>query len=105
MPTRRYPTDAMAAHLFGYVEEYIAPMMGTRARDFAIDDRPAFDALTNRFLKGSTGGPDAAILLYDTDADPAEMLPAGDVKGVDEAHVRRRGLTSVAERLPPWSPE
>jgi hypothetical protein len=35
------------AHLFGYVEEYIAPMMGTRARDFAIDDRPAFDALTN----------------------------------------------------------
>ena len=35
------------AHLFGFVEEYIAPMMGTRARDFAIDDRAAFDALTN----------------------------------------------------------
>ncbi|HTY80916.1 MAG TPA: diiron oxygenase [Candidatus Bathyarchaeia archaeon] len=35
------------AHLFGYVEEFIAPMMGTRARDFALDDRPAFDALTN----------------------------------------------------------
>ena len=35
------------AHLFGYVEEFIAPTMVTLARDFAIDNRPAFDALTN----------------------------------------------------------
>jgi len=35
------------AHLFGYVEEFIAPKMGALARDFEIDHRDAFDALTN----------------------------------------------------------
>ena len=35
------------AHLFGYVEEFIAPKMITLATDFAIDNREAFDALTN----------------------------------------------------------
>jgi len=35
------------AHLFGFVEEFIAPRMVGLARDFALDDREAFDALTN----------------------------------------------------------
>jgi hypothetical protein len=35
------------AHLFAYVEEFIAPKMATLARDFALDRRDAFDALTN----------------------------------------------------------
>jgi hypothetical protein len=35
------------AHLFGYVEEFIAPKMVALARDFEIDQREAFDALTN----------------------------------------------------------
>lgn len=35
------------AHLFGYVEEYIAPKMVSLARDFELGDRAAFDALTN----------------------------------------------------------
>src|SRR5262245_37475303 len=35
------------AHLFGYVEEFIAPKMVALAQDFAGEDRAAFDALTN----------------------------------------------------------
>lgn len=35
------------AHLFGYVEEFIAPKMVTLALDFKLDNRNAFDALTN----------------------------------------------------------
>lgn len=35
------------AHLFGFVEEFIVPLMLMRARDFALDQREAFDALTN----------------------------------------------------------
>jgi hypothetical protein len=35
------------AHLFGYVEEFIAPKMVSLAGDFQIDNREAFDALTN----------------------------------------------------------
>lgn len=38
---------AAYAHLFGYVEEFIAPKMVALARDFEIDQREAFDALTN----------------------------------------------------------
>jgi hypothetical protein len=35
------------AHLFGYVEEFIAPTMIALARDFELDNREAFDALAN----------------------------------------------------------
>lgn len=35
------------AHLFGYVEEFIAPKMTRLALDFQVDNRDAFDALTN----------------------------------------------------------
>jgi para-aminobenzoate N-oxygenase AurF len=35
------------AHLFGYVEEFIAPRMIALARDFELDDPEAFGALTN----------------------------------------------------------
>ena len=35
------------AHLFGYVEEFIAPKIVGLARDFELGNREAFDALTN----------------------------------------------------------
>jgi P-aminobenzoate N-oxygenase AurF len=35
------------AHLIGYVEEFIAPTMLALARDFAMERREAFDALTS----------------------------------------------------------
>jgi hypothetical protein len=35
------------AHLFAFVEEFIAPTMVRLARDVAVDGREAFDALTN----------------------------------------------------------
>jgi len=38
---------AAYAHLFGYVEEFIAPKVGALANQQATDDRMAFDALTN----------------------------------------------------------
>ena len=35
------------AHLFGFVEEFIAPKMERLALDFEVDTRDAFDALAN----------------------------------------------------------
>jgi hypothetical protein len=35
------------AHLFGYVEEFIAPKMAALAGDFSLSNREVFDALTN----------------------------------------------------------
>lgn len=38
---------AAYAHLFGYVEEFIAPKVAALAGDHEVDGRDAFDALTN----------------------------------------------------------
>jgi len=38
---------ASYAHIFGYVEEFIAPLVVDLAKDFEIDQRTAFDALAN----------------------------------------------------------
>ena len=38
---------ASYAHIFGYVEEFIAPKVARLAEDFALEQRDAFDALTN----------------------------------------------------------
>jgi hypothetical protein len=38
---------ASYAHLFGYVEEFVAPKVSELAQDFALDGREAYDALTN----------------------------------------------------------
>jgi len=38
---------AAYAHLFGYVEEFIAPKVSALAHDFELVQREAFDALTN----------------------------------------------------------
>jgi hypothetical protein len=38
---------ASYAHLFGYVEEFVAPKVSELAQDFAIEGREAYDALTN----------------------------------------------------------
>jgi len=38
---------AAYAHLFGYVEEFIAPKISSLAQDFEVEGREAFDALTN----------------------------------------------------------
>lgn len=38
---------AAYAHLFGYVEEFIAPKMSALAGDYEVDRRDAFDALAN----------------------------------------------------------
>ncbi|MEN8005753.1 MAG: diiron oxygenase [Candidatus Krumholzibacteriota bacterium] len=38
---------AAYTHLFGYVEEFIAPKVADLAKEYEIDERIAFDALTN----------------------------------------------------------
>ena len=38
---------ASYAHLFGYVEEFIAPKVTELSQDFAVDNREIFDALAN----------------------------------------------------------
>lgn len=71
------------AHLFGYVEEFIAPTMVTLAKDFAIDNREAFDALANfaaEEVKHMHLFREVRARVDDAVGFPLQLLPAaGDV--------------------------
>jgi P-aminobenzoate N-oxygenase AurF len=71
------------AHLFGYVEEFIAPTMVSLARDFAVERREAFDALTNfaaEEVKHMALFREVRASVDATLGFPLEVLPgAGDV--------------------------
>jgi hypothetical protein len=74
------------AHLFGYVEEFIAPRMLALARDFELGDREAFDALTNfaaEEVKHMTLFREVRAAVDDTLGVPLALLPgAQDVARV-----------------------
>lgn len=74
------------AHLFGYVEEFIAPRMVRLAQDFALDDREAFDALTNfaaEEVKHMTLFREVRAAVDDAVGTPLALLPgARDVARV-----------------------
>jgi hypothetical protein len=75
------------SHLFGFVEEFIAPLMSTLGLEFKIDNRPNFDALTNfaaeevkhmnlfreirRLVDDSVGFP---LALLDNEKDVAKFV-------------------------------
>jgi hypothetical protein len=74
------------AHLFGYVEEFIAPRMVHLAQDFELDDREAFDALTNfaaEEVKHMTLFREVRAAVDDAVGAPLALLPgARDVARV-----------------------
>jgi hypothetical protein len=74
------------AHLFGFVEEFIAPRMVSLAGDFTLDNREAFDALTNfaaEEVKHMTLFREVRSAVDDTVGVPLELLPgARDVARV-----------------------
>jgi hypothetical protein len=74
------------AHLFGFVEEFIAPRMVNLARDFEIDNREAFDALVNfaaEEVKHMTLFREVRAAVDDTLGTPLALLPgARDVARV-----------------------
>jgi hypothetical protein len=74
------------AHLFGFVEEFIAPRMVNLAQDFELDNREAFDALVNfaaEEVKHMTLFREVRAAVDDTLGTPLALLPgAGDVARV-----------------------
>ena len=74
------------AHLFGYVEEFIAPRMVALALDFELGDREAFDALTNfaaEEVKHMTLFREVRAAIDDAIGTPLTLLPgARDVARV-----------------------
>ena len=71
------------AHLFGFVEEFITPTILRLAGEFEIDQRPAFDALTNfaaEEVKRMTLFREVRAMVNETIGFPATLL--GDEKAV-----------------------
>ena len=55
VPTRRYPTDALAAHLFGYVGEANASQLGDGIAAGAIVGQAGVERIYNQLLMGEDG--------------------------------------------------
>ena len=55
VPMRRYPTDALAAHLFGYVGEASAAQIGAGAQAGAIIGQSGVERVYNAMLMGENG--------------------------------------------------
>jgi penicillin-binding protein 2 len=55
VPTRRYPTDALAAHLFGYVGEASDAQLGDGISQGAIIGQSGIERVYNKLLMGRDG--------------------------------------------------
>ena len=55
VPTRQYPTDAMAAHLFGYVGEASDSQMGDGVTTGSIIGQSGVERVYNKLLMGEDG--------------------------------------------------
>ena len=55
VPTRKYPTDALAAHLFGYVGEASDTQVGDGVMQGDIIGQQGIERAYNRLLKGEDG--------------------------------------------------
>jgi len=61
VPTRRYPSDAMAAHLFGYVGEANDTQVASGASQGAIIGQQGFEKAYNDLLMGKDGAKVVAV--------------------------------------------
>jgi len=55
VPTRQYPTDALAAHVFGYVGEASEAQIGNRIRTGSIIGQSGIERIYNDLLMGQDG--------------------------------------------------
>jgi penicillin-binding protein 2 len=55
VPTRQYPTDALAAHVFGYVGEASEAQLGNGIRSGAIIGQSGIERIYNELLMGEDG--------------------------------------------------
>ena len=61
VPTRRYPADALAAHLFGYVGEASDAQLGEGITQGAIVGQSGIERVYNRLLMGQDGAKQVVV--------------------------------------------
>ncbi len=120
VPTRRYPTTAMAAHLFGYVTE-VSPDQLTRAEYQGVEagavvGQAGLEQAYNRLLMGSEGNKEVIVNSLGREinvvggADPVEgtrlqLTIDADVQRAMEEGFRHYGYNGAGVMLDPRTGE
>jgi penicillin-binding protein 2 len=79
VPTRQYPTDALAAHLFGYVSEANDSQVGDGVTSGQIIGQAGIEKVYNKFLMGEDGA--RRVVVNSTGREMGELEVVPPVEG------------------------
>jgi penicillin-binding protein 2 len=79
VPTRQYPTDALAAHLFGYVGEAGESQVGDGVSQGAIIGQSGVERVYNKLLMGHDGA--RRVMVNSTGREISELDKIAPVEG------------------------
>ena len=82
VPTRRYPTDAMAAHLFGYVGEASEAQMGDGITNGSIVGQSGVERVYNKLLMGEDGAKRVVVNSVGREIRTLEEIPPKEGKRI-----------------------
>ena len=75
VPTRRYPTDALAAHLFGYVGEANDAQLGDGINNGSIIGQSGIEKVYNKLLMGTDGAKRVVVNSVGREIRTLEEIP------------------------------
>ncbi len=81
VPTRRYPTDAMAAHLFGYVGEASDAQMGDGITSGSIVGQSGVERVYNKLLMGEDGARRVVVNSVGREIRTLDEVPPNEDRG------------------------
>ena len=82
VPTRRYPTDALAAHLFGYVGEASDAQLGDGIKNGAIVGQSGIERVYNKLLMGEDGAKRVVVNSVGREIRTLEEIPPTEGKRI-----------------------
>jgi penicillin-binding protein 2 len=75
VPTRKYPADALAAHLFGYVSEASEAQLGDGVAQGAIVGQQGIERIYNKILMGEDGAKRVVVNSVGREISTLEEVP------------------------------
>ena len=82
VPTRSYPTDALAAHLFGYVGEASDAQLGDGIKNGAIVGQSGIERVYNKLLMGEDGAKRVVVNSVGREIRTLEEIPPTEGKRI-----------------------
>jgi penicillin-binding protein 2 len=116
VPTRKYPTDALAAHLFGYVSQASESQLGDGIEQGAIVGQQGIERVYNKLLMGEDGAKRVVVNSVGREISTLEEVPPKegrrvqltidyDLQKAAEAGFRHAGFNGAALIMDPRNGE